>query len=63
MLSRALQRRAFTTAASLRFPQGTVAGDYKAAVAEKGELDAVRFESQRINWTLRELDVSTLDRC
>lgn len=56
MLSRALQRRAFTTAASLRFPQGTVAGDYKAAVAQKGEYDAVRFESQRINWTLRELD-------
>ena len=57
MLARVFQRRAFSTA-SLRFPEGTVAGHYKAAVAQNPEIDVVRFDSQRINWTLKELDVS-----
>ena len=57
MLARIFQRRAFTTA-SVKFPEGTVAGHYKAAVAQKGQLDAVRFDNQNINWTLKELDVS-----
>ena len=44
--------------ANVKFPEGTVAGMYKAAVAAKPEYDCVRFDSQRINWTLKELDVS-----
>ena len=41
-----------------KFPEGTVAGAYKAAVAAKPEYDCVRVDSQKINWTLKELDVS-----
>ena len=41
-----------------KFPEGTVAGLYKAAVAVKPEYDCVRVDSQRINWSLKELDVS-----
>ena len=41
-----------------KFPEGTVAGLYKAAVAAKPEYDCVRVDSQRINWSLKELDVS-----
>lgn len=41
-----------------KFPEGTVAGLYKAAVAAKPDYDCVRVDSQRINWSLKELDVS-----
>ena len=36
----------------------------KAAVAEQGEYDAVRFDSSKHNWSLKELDVSvhSIDR-
>ena len=44
--------------ASAKFPEGTTAGLYKAAVAARPDYDAVRFDSQGINWTLKELDVS-----
>lgn len=55
----------FTFASSLsivshKFPENTVAGLYKRAVAENHYHDAVRFGAQRINWTLKEFDVSTL---
>jgi len=43
---------------SAKFPEGTVAGLYKRAVAENQYHDAVRFGAQRINWTLKEFDVS-----
>ena len=46
-----------------KFPEGTVAGLYKAAVAAKPEYDIVRVDSQRINWTLKELDVSDDSLC
>ena len=42
--------------ANPKFPVGTVAGNYKTAVAEQPEYDAVRFHSQRFNWSLREFD-------
>ena len=42
---------------SPKFPEGTVAGAYKRAVAENEHYDAVRFGAQKINWTLREFDV------
>jgi len=44
--------------ASLKFPEGTVAGLYKQAVAANAETDIVRFDNQRLNWTLKEFDVS-----
>ena len=44
--------------ANVKFPEGTVAGMYKAAVARKPDYDIVRVDSQKINWTLKELDVS-----
>ncbi len=44
--------------ANVKFPEGTVAGMYKAAVAAKPDYDIVRVDSQKINWTLKELDVS-----
>jgi len=39
-----------------KFPEGTVAGLYKAAVAAKPDYDCVRFDSQGINWSLKEFD-------
>ena len=44
--------------ASLKFPEGTVAGMYKQAVASNSEYDIVRFDDQKLNWTLKEFDVS-----
>ena len=44
--------------ANVKFPEGTVAGLYKAAVAAKPEYDCMRVDSQGINWSLKELDVS-----
>jgi len=35
-----------------------VAGHYKAAVAQRAEQDVVRFDNQKLNWTLSEFDVS-----
>ena len=46
--------------ASLKFPEGTVAGMYKQAVASNSEYDIVRFDTQKLNWTLKEFDVSSL---
>ena len=48
----------FQSLANVKFPEGTVAGMYKAAVAAKPDYDIVRVDSQKINWTLKELDVS-----
>ena len=42
---------------SPKFPEGTIAGLYKRAVAENQYQDAVRFGAQKINWTLKEFDV------
>jgi hypothetical protein len=44
----------------MKFPIGTVAGQYKMAVAQQPEYDAVRFDSQKINWSLQEFDVGSL---
>ena len=49
--------------ANPKFPEGTVAGLYKAAVATKPEYDCVRVDSQSINWSLKELDVSEDECC
>lgn len=46
---------------SHKFPENTVAGLYKRAVAENQYQDAVRFGAQKFNWTLREMDVSVYD--
>ena len=43
---------------SPKFPEGTIAGLYKRAVAENQYQDAVRFGAQKINWTLKEFDVN-----
>ncbi len=43
---------------SHKFPEGTVAGLYKRAIAKNPLLDAVRFDAQRFNWTLQEIDVT-----
>jgi hypothetical protein len=45
---------------SHKFPEGTVAGLYKRAVGENALIDAVRFDQQRINWTLKEFDVISI---
>ena len=42
-----------------KFPEGTIAGTYKSAVARNELIDAVRFDAQRFNWNLREIDVLT----
>ena len=63
MISKLVTRQArFHSIASpsLKFPEGTVAGMYKQAVASNGEYDIVRFDSQRLNWTLKEFDVSNI---
>ena len=68
MYTKQLIRRAFSGAqgnkyistkvtVSAKFPEGTVAGLYKRAVADNQYHDAVRFGAQRINWTLKEFDV------
>ena len=49
-----------TYIASLKFPAGTVAGHFKQAVATNANYDIVRFDNQRLNWTLKEFDVLTL---
>ena len=48
--------------ANVKFPEGTVAGAYKLAVAAKPDYDAVRFDSQKINWNLKDVDVSSTFR-
>jgi hypothetical protein len=37
-----------------------VAGHFKQAVATNSGYDIVRFDNQRLNWTLKEFDVSQL---
>ena len=44
--------------ANPKFPEGTVAGLYKAAVIARPDYDALRVDEQKINWTLKEFDVS-----
>jgi len=39
-----------------KFPSTTVAGVYKVAVAQNYMMDAVRFDRQKFNWTLKEFD-------
>jgi hypothetical protein len=43
---------------SHKFPEGTVAGIYKRAVAKNDLIDAVRFDAQKFNWTVKEFDVN-----
>jgi hypothetical protein len=45
----------------MKFPAGTVAGHYKNAVAHQPEQDAVRFDNQKLNWSLKEFDVSAIE--
>ena len=47
------------TIVSHKFPENTVAGLYKRAVAENQYYDAVRFGAQKFNWTVKEMDVSS----
>jgi hypothetical protein len=42
---------------SHKFPEGTVAGVYKRALLKNDLVDAVRFDAQKFNWTLKEFDV------
>jgi hypothetical protein len=42
--------------AAVKFPEGTVAGCLKAAVARQSMMDVIRFNNQNINWTVKELD-------
>ena len=39
-----------------KFPTDSVAGQYKVAVAANYMFDAVRFDQQHFNWTLKEFD-------
>ena len=39
-----------------KFPSDSVAGIYKVAVASNYMFDAVRFDSQKMNWNLKEFD-------
>lgn len=39
-----------------KFPSDTVAGLYKVAVASNYMMDAVRFDSQKFNWNLKDFD-------
>jgi acyl-coenzyme A synthetase/AMP-(fatty) acid ligase len=50
-----LIKRAFSVAHP-KFPTGTVAGLYKQAIASNKVMDAIRFDTQRHNWTLQEFD-------
>ena len=57
MFSKNVARKAnFSVAASVKFPEGTVAGAYKAALRQNPSIDVVRVDSQKFNWTLKELD-------
>ena len=47
----------YSISVSAKFPEGTVAGIYKRAVAKNEYYDAVRFGAQKLNWNLREFDV------
>lgn len=49
-------KKSFSTQVSHKFPESTIAGTYKKAVKENYMVDAVRFDSQKINWTMREFD-------
>lgn len=42
---------------SHKFPENTIVGAYKRAVAQNAWLDAVRFDKQNFNWTIKEFDV------
>lgn len=69
IMSKHLLRRGFATQSTVslldndyivvhpKFPEGTVAGLYKRAVADNQYYDAVRFGAQKFNWTLKEFDV------
>lgn len=39
-----------------KFPEGTVAGMLKSAVAHNYLFDAVRFDRQKFNWNLKDFD-------
>lgn len=39
-----------------KFPEGTVAGFFKAAVSTRADQDVLRFDNQNLNWTLVEFD-------
>ena len=39
-----------------KFPTDTVAGIYKLAVVDNYMFDAIRFDQQHLNWTLKEFD-------
>jgi hypothetical protein len=47
----------------VKFPAGTVAGQYKIAVNTSGDTDIIRFNNQKLNWTLLEFDVSDATWC
>jgi len=40
----------------MKFPAGTVAGQFKTAVAVNSGVDIIRFDNQKLNWTLKEFD-------
>ena len=44
--------------ANPKFPEGTIAGCLKASAVARPSYDCVRIDSSRINWTMKELDVS-----
>ena len=48
--------RRFSAKLNPKFPTDTAAGLYKVAVASNYLFDAVRFDSQRFNWHLKEFD-------
>eukprot|EP00347_Sterkiella_histriomuscorum_P009405 403341340 len=56
MYSKHLLKRGFASQVSHKFPENTVAGLYKRAVAENQYYDAVRFGAQKFNWTVKEMD-------
>ena len=47
-----------STLAHPKFPEGTVAGLLKQAVAVRADQDLIRFDNQNINWSNVEFDVS-----
>lgn len=49
-------RKNFSVSAAVKFPEGTVAGAFKAAVNANPSIDIVRFDNQKFNWTVKELD-------
>ena len=51
-----IMKRGFAAKLNPKFPTDTSAGMYKIAVASNYMFDAVRFDSQRFNWTLKEFD-------